>query len=120
MYHTRFKQWGLHKNYKVDDKELLAAQIARACSEKRPVTNIKFRGQPVKFRKVIRHCLSQKRVEEANKIKSMDPSRSEPDPPRKDMSSSPPLASVGLSKSPTNLSSFHTPVSALTPQSMRT
>lgn len=120
MYHTRFTQWGLHKNYKAGDKELLAAQIARACSEKRPATNIKFRGQPVKFRKVIRHCLSQKRVEEANKIKSIDPSRSAPHPHREDMSSSSPLASIGLSKSPSNLPSFHTPVSAVTPQSIRT
>lgn len=121
MYHTRFTQWGLHKNYKAREKEFLAAQITSACSAKRPISNIKFRGRPVKFGKVIRHCLSLKRVDEANKIRSIDPSYLCRDHQRTDRSRSPQGKGCDPRNSPENLPSVRTPASAAaTPGSTNT
>jgi hypothetical protein len=56
MYNTRLKQWNICKNYRAEDKELLAAQIAEAHLENRSLDSITFKDKPVKFHRVLRHC----------------------------------------------------------------
>ncbi|KAK5205087.1 hypothetical protein LTR41_009297 [Exophiala xenobiotica] len=55
MYNTRLKQWNICKNYRAEEKELLAAQIAEAHLENRSLDTITFKDKPVKFHRVLRH-----------------------------------------------------------------
>ncbi|KAK5453583.1 hypothetical protein LTS15_006769 [Exophiala xenobiotica] len=56
MYNTRLKQWNICKNYRAEEKELLAARIAQAHLENRSLDSITFKDKPVKFHRVLRHC----------------------------------------------------------------
>jgi len=55
MYNTRLKQWNICKNYRAEEKELLAARIAQAHLENRSLDTITFKDKPVKFHRVLRH-----------------------------------------------------------------
>jgi hypothetical protein len=61
MYNTRLKQWGVCKNYKAGEKELLAVRITQAHLENRSLDTITFKNRPVKFDRVLRYCKSRNR-----------------------------------------------------------
>ena len=61
MYSTRIKQWKINKNYRAQDKEALAARIALAQREKRPVDDITYHNRPIKFDRIVRHFNTQRR-----------------------------------------------------------
>ncbi|EXJ76995.1 hypothetical protein A1O3_10152 [Capronia epimyces CBS 606.96] len=63
MYNTRFKQWNICKNYKAEEKELLAARIARAHLENHSLENLTFKDRPLKFDRVLRHCKTRRRAQ---------------------------------------------------------
>ncbi|KIW74284.1 hypothetical protein Z517_12224 [Fonsecaea pedrosoi CBS 271.37] len=61
MYNTRFNQWNIRKNYRAEEKDLLAARIAQAHLQNRPASQITFDGRPVKLHRVLRHLRDPKR-----------------------------------------------------------
>ncbi|OAL39252.1 hypothetical protein AYO20_01570 [Fonsecaea nubica] len=61
MYNTRFNQWNIRKNYRAEEKDLLAARIAQAHLQNRPASQITFEGRPVKLHRVLRHFRDPKR-----------------------------------------------------------
>src|SRR5882757_6312956 len=61
MYNTRLKQWNICKNYRAEEKELLAARIAQAHLENRSIDNLTFKDRPVKLDRVLRHCRTRRR-----------------------------------------------------------
>ena len=67
MYNTRLKQWNLRKNYRAEEKELLAAQIVEAHLENRPASDLTFKNRPVKLDRVLRHLRTKKRKAAAMK-----------------------------------------------------
>ncbi|EXJ69534.1 uncharacterized protein A1O5_07570 [Cladophialophora psammophila CBS 110553] len=61
MYNTRLNQWNIRKNYRAEEKELLAARITQAHLQNRPVSELTFKGRPVKLHRVLRHIRDPKR-----------------------------------------------------------
>ncbi len=81
MYNTRLKQWGVCKNYKAEEKELLALRITQAHLKNQSLDTITFRDRPVKFDRVLRHCKSRKRQKSgpsSKPVKSKPRSRQQP------------------------------------------
>ncbi|KIW58873.1 hypothetical protein PV05_03366 [Exophiala xenobiotica] len=72
MYTTRLKQWNICKNYRAEEKELLAARIAQAHLENRSLDTITFKDKPVKFHRVLRHSRATARKRRGAEI---EPSR---------------------------------------------
>ncbi|KIW93529.1 uncharacterized protein Z519_06134 [Cladophialophora bantiana CBS 173.52] len=61
MYNTRLNQWNIRKNYRAEEKELLAARITQAHLQNRPVSELTFKGRPIKLHRVLRHIRDPKR-----------------------------------------------------------
>jgi len=69
MYNTRLKQWRIRKNYRSQDKDKLAQQIALALAENRSVADMTFNSRPVKFDRVLRHCRNAKRMQKTSSFR---------------------------------------------------
>ncbi|KAJ9614627.1 hypothetical protein H2200_002764 [Cladophialophora chaetospira] len=67
MFNTRLKQWNICKNYRAEEKEVLAAQIARAHLESRSASDLTFKDRPVKLDRVLRHLRAKRRGMTATK-----------------------------------------------------
>ncbi len=105
---TRIKQWDLSKNLRAKDKEVLAAEIARAHSGHQPLNQVKFKGRPVKVDRVVRHYKAlfrkRKRAAIARHDKTHDPQSRAGDGKqssiRRGQAAAPGQFSMALAKSP--------------------
>ncbi|RSL64784.1 hypothetical protein CEP54_004598 [Fusarium duplospermum] len=62
MYSTKLKQWGIMKNYKAKEKDMLVKQVCEALENGQDLSRMLFRGQNVKHHRVLRHWRGKARV----------------------------------------------------------
>ncbi|OQU98192.1 Clr5 domain-containing protein [Cladophialophora immunda] len=87
MYNTRLNQWNIRKNYRAEEKELLASRIAQAHLQSRPVSEVTFKGRPVKLHRVLRHIRDPKRGKAVRQNQRLPPTRTTDDEGTSDSSS---------------------------------
>ncbi|RSM05635.1 hypothetical protein CEP52_006178 [Fusarium oligoseptatum] len=61
MYSTKLKQWGIMKNYKAKEKDMLIKQVSEALENGQDLSRMLFRGQNVKHHRVLRHWRAKAR-----------------------------------------------------------
>ncbi|RMJ09555.1 hypothetical protein BHE90_005955 [Fusarium euwallaceae] len=73
MYSTKLKQWGIMKNYKAKEKDMLIKQVSEALENGQDLSRMLFRGQNVKHHRVLRHW--QAKAREASSATASSSSR---------------------------------------------
>ncbi|KAI8715041.1 Clr5 domain-containing protein [Fusarium sp. LHS14.1] len=61
MYSSKLKEWGVMKNYKAKEKDMLVGQICEALANGQDQNQMIFRGQSVKHHRILRHCRAKAR-----------------------------------------------------------
>ncbi|KAI1611346.1 hypothetical protein EDD37DRAFT_440476 [Exophiala viscosa] len=56
MYKRRITEWKIRKNYKAQEKEVLAKRVQAYVNSGRDIQSLSFNGRPVKLDRVKRHC----------------------------------------------------------------
>lgn len=62
MYKRRIAEWKIHKNYKAQEKEILARKVKACVDAGHSLDSISFRGRPLKLDRVRRHCRNDKKL----------------------------------------------------------
>ncbi len=75
MFNTRLKQWNICKNYRAEEKDVLAAHIAEAHLQSRSLSNLTFKDRPVKLDRVLRHLRTKRRGNTTSKKAAKRPRR---------------------------------------------
>ncbi|RSM19918.1 hypothetical protein CDV31_001278 [Fusarium ambrosium] len=61
MYYTELKRWGVMKNYKAKEKDMLVEQVCEALANGQDVNRMQYKGQNVKHHCVLRHWRAKAR-----------------------------------------------------------
>ncbi|KAK4948123.1 hypothetical protein LTR10_013177 [Elasticomyces elasticus] len=62
MYKRRITEWKIRKNYKAQEKAVLAKRVKAYVDAGRDIQSLSFNGRPVKLDRVKRHCRTDKRL----------------------------------------------------------